>query len=612
MKYFYSTLIFLSFSILSQAQRFDWATSGGYQGVANSFNGAVDIAVDPDGNIYTMDYGNGMQLCQGQTFSQFDSYTAFIYKFNAEGELLLVNRIGAEGGDFYPYNIECDDQGNIYILGQPNGVTEININENIVAAAGNTNQLIKINSEGIFQWKINTGYAGNGQGRMLQYNNGFIYYQSGHLTISKISTEGVIDPNTLQAIYYNSPVASNGPLFKGSGVFSNGDLLFAAYSYGDVAYTEGDTLFHIDNPALTAPFLFVRCDAEMNIVWAKYMSNGRNPDKYVIPVAIDANDDIYACVQVNSSMTVGADVIDNSENIFTGIGSIIKLNENGEGVWGRPIEATEQAYGWCIEPASDGSGIFVGGGYYSDADFDGILLNSTFSPYPFIAKMNTEGQYSAAFSYLDDPAQTDALCLKSTANGRYVVGGKLPNPTVTVFSCTEIDEAKGFYLGVFSEQPDSVPDPSIIVTGNVLTATPAFEGGIQWYLNGEPIENANEQTLQITESGNYSVTYEYLTGCIGSEASEVVLASYTGVDALTSSDYKLFPNPGNGLVQWQNESTKEVTSIAIFNILGEHVLTVTRPAKNTTLDLRDVPSGQYLVRVTTSDHLQSYLHYVKL
>jgi hypothetical protein len=320
-----SVLIFLT--ILSSqlfAQRFDWATTGGAVGTANGFGGALDIARDPQGNIYILDYANHNLQCQGDTLQTITNSTAYICKFNAQGSLLFMNRVGALGGSFTPFSIETDDAGSLYLLGQPDGVGFIVVNEDTIPAAAFTNQLIKLDSNGNFVWKQNTGVSTNGGGCMLQYSNGYIYYQSGNLKVSKIDTAGVVGAN-LSASYYTSPTSSAGLLFKGSSVYPNGDLLFAAYSRGTVAYST-DTLFHIGNPFLTAPFLFLRCDTNMNLIWAKYASNGRDPDNNFIPVAIDNNSNMYAAVQVNLEMIIGSDTIQSTD--FTGLGTIIKLDGN--------------------------------------------------------------------------------------------------------------------------------------------------------------------------------------------------------------------------------------------------------------------------------------------
>lgn len=582
-------------TILSPAfgQRFDWATSGGYVGIVNSYNGAIDIAKDPQGNVYTMDFGNGQQQCQGDTIDNLSSYTTFIYKFNPQGVLQYIKRIGALGGDFYGYNMEADDAGNLYVLGQPTGVTSIIINDDTVAAAGNTNQLIKLDSNGNFVWKINTGAATNGQGCMLQYNQGYLYYQSGDLKISKIDTSGSIVDN-LTASYYSSPTAITGIRFKGSGVFSNGDLLFAGVSYGKVAYGT-DTLVNTGNPFLTIPVLLIRCDADMNVVWARYASNVRNPDKNFIPVALDNNDAVYVGVQVNYEMVIGTDTIGAQGTNFTGEGGVIKIDANGNDVWARALQSTNTCYAWCMSKTSDNSGIMLGGGYRGVATLGSFTLPLAPNGLPFIAKIDSDGNFTKMFGYLQAPSQTDALCLLANGDGRYYVGGKLFSLSVPVFSCTPIAPADGFYLGAFTEQPDSVPTPTIFANGALLTATPPFEGTIQWYLNGTALNGEDGQTLTATENGNYSVSYSYTTGCIGSDTSAVLFVSVSSIDDSEFNPLQIFPNPAQNFVTINNIPKGSV--LKIINMAGKMVYSSAIVNTQDIISISDIANGIYILQI---------------
>jgi hypothetical protein len=582
------------------AQRFDWATSGGYSGIANSFLGAVDIAIDPDGNVYTMDSGNGQQICQGLTAEPYASTTTFIYKFNPEGELQFISRVGAPNGAFNPFNIETDEEGNLYLLGQPNGVTSITINDETVAAVGNTNQLIKMDSNGNLLWKHETGFASNGEGCMLQYHNGFIFYQSDNLTVTKMNADGEVD-GQLSATYYSSPTASSGIIFKGSEVFSNGDLMFAAYSRGIIAYGE-DTLTNTGNPFLTAPILMIRCTENMELTWARYLSNARDPDQNFIPVAIDSDDNVYASVQVNSEMTIGDDTI-TGEVSGIGSGTIVKIDENGGDVWAKLIDDTGKAMGWCIAASSDDTGIFVGGGYTTEIQIGSFPLPSAPNVLPFMAKFDGEGNFTNAFNYLSAPSGSGANCLEPIGNGHYMVGGKLPNDTSTpVFSCTPIDAAKGFYLGSFSEQPDQAPIPIITVNGNVITVSPVFNGTIEWYLNGELIPEEISQTLVATVDGNYSVTYSYDTGCVSEQASEVLFVTVTDVSQIDGKPvFNCYPNPAREFVNVTSSST---LPLYLCDATGKVVLQQTlHVAIPNTLNLSHLKSGVYILKQGSTAHL---------
>jgi hypothetical protein len=108
------TITLLLASVFAQAQRFDWVTSAGFSGVANGYQGAISIARDSQGNIYTLDGANGQQQCQGITADPYPGgNSTFLYKFNSLGVLLYIKPIGQ---NFLPLNIQVGENDNLYLL----------------------------------------------------------------------------------------------------------------------------------------------------------------------------------------------------------------------------------------------------------------------------------------------------------------------------------------------------------------------------------------------------------------------------------------------------------------------------------------------------------------
>ncbi len=333
--------------------------------------------------------------------------------------------------------------------------------------------------------------------------------------------------------------------------------------------------------------------------WARYLSNARDPDQNFIPVAIDQNDNAYAAVQVNQEMIIGNDTISNPNGNFTGEGAIVKVNSSGGDVWAKALVSSNAAYAWCMQRATDNTGVFIGGGYTGNAVFGPITLTNGTNGRPFIAKFDSNGNFTNAFSYLQAPTGTDAKCLSADGNGNYFVGGKLPNSTVPVFSCTPIAGNTGFYLGSFREQPDSVPTPTIIVNGALLTATPPFTGDIQWQLNGTPIPGANGQTYTATQNGNYSVIYEYNTGCVGSDTSVVEFITVSSIQDDQNITFSAHPNPFTTKLIIDS-GVEFIQSYTVYTSEGRVVKFMANThANRIVFDSEKWSAGVYFVRVTT-------------
>jgi len=591
-------LLFTAMCTQSYAQLFDWVSTGGYVGVANSYHGTVDIARDSQGNLYTMDIGNAPQQCQNQTAAAFDnSQCTFLYKFNSAGVLIYMKPIGY----ITPLNLEVDDDDNLYFLGANGDNNVIKINDLVVPAVVNRNYVFKLSPTGELVWAVPAPLSfGNWPASsMMEYANGYLYFQTGAVSIGKLSTEGDIS-ETLTADAYTSITSSTGLCFNGSGTFSNGDLLFAALSRGTVTY--GDTvLAPAGNTFLTMPLLFMRCTPNLEIVWVGYFDGYRDPDMDFIPVAI-ANDDVYATVQVNSQATAGPDTIINPPGT-TSTNGIIKIDGAGNGVWLKPVGGT--VHPWDIIKVADGSGLYITGQLSTGAStgqFGEVLLDAGANRC-FVAKIDYSGNFTNAFAFGGDDVYR-AQRLASDNDGTYFAGGRIDTGSgsgTAVFSCQEPDSNNGFYLGKFIAAPDTAPQPVIEVVGNQLVALPEFSGAIQWFLDGVALDGENDEVINVTESGTYSVTYTMLTGCMNTatSAGEFVLS----VNGSEKQDIRvrLYPNPSNGQVTLSFAQFPGTASLTITDANGRTVSRQSIGANNDAVNLSKLSAGVYFFYIESNE-----------
>jgi hypothetical protein len=324
------TLLLVLFSAVMQAQRFDWVSSAGYAGVANGYNGAIAIARDSQGNLYTLDAANATQQCQGVTANPLGGTSIFLYKFNSEGEIIYIKPIGT---NFKPLNVIVGDNDNVYVLGSLMGTGEIQINGQTIIDTDNRNYIFKLNPAGDLIWraKNNVSFGNFTETSMLLFANNHIYFQSSGLSISKLNTDGQYVA-TLTATAFTSSTSATAVFFRAAGVLSNGDLVFSAISRGTITY-DSTVLAPSYNSFLHAAILTLRTTENLGFVWATYTNGLRDPDLGVIPMAVGNDDGIYLGLQISGTVTAGSDIIVSEDTSGTTIGGILKMDANGNKIW---------------------------------------------------------------------------------------------------------------------------------------------------------------------------------------------------------------------------------------------------------------------------------------
>lgn len=588
------TIIILLASVVAQAQRFDWVTSAGYAGVANSYYGAVAIARDSQGNIYTLDGANGQQQCQGETAEPYvGGITTFLYKFNASGELQYIKPIGV---NFYPLNIQVGENDNLYLLGALWGGTTLIVDGVTINGIANRNYILKFDPSGSLLWNVpnNVSFGGYSEACMLQYHNNHIYFQTSNLSVSKLDVTGQY-VSTLTADAFVPSTAINGIHFKGSGVFSNGDMLFTAVSRGTITY--GSTTL---NPVLetgSVPLLMLRTNDNLGFQLATYVNGVGNPAEKFIPVTIGNDDGIYLGVEVNSTLIAGTDTIVNpgpgSTNYTDGI---LKLDETGTPIWLKSV--TTNAHAWSVLNNPDGSGVFCGGEFIGVLTLGNFTINDT-NGRSFITKIDYDGTFKNAFAFVSGIEMGSKVKSLATDNeGVFFVGGKLNNGTIPTFSCTPRDPNRGLYLGKFTDEPDVAPPPVISIAGSELAASPSFDGNIQWFLNGDSIPGAISQSYTVAVNGNYSVSYSYIPAC--TSFSEEINFSSVDVQDNALPSFSLYPNPFRNEVVIEPGDASGPALISVFDMSGRSLFIEEFEAGSKILDLSFLREGLYIVQLRDS------------
>ncbi|TVZ47371.1 T9SS type A sorting domain-containing protein [Olleya sp. Hel_I_94] len=140
---------------------------------------------------------------------------------------------------------------------------------------------------------------------------------------------------------------------------------------------------------------------------------------------------------------------------------------------------------------------------------------------------------------------------------------------------------------------DSNPMP--IITGSAIGTFSSTPGLVINAATGE-INTAASTT------GNYTVTYQ-IDACnnYSSTFNLDITDSTLSVMDIENINFKLYPNPTDGLVSFI--SNIQVTNFKVYNILGQQVIDKNPNSKEATLDLSQIKSGSYFIKIYSFDKL---------
>ena len=154
---------------------------------------------------------------------------------------------------------------------------------------------------------------------------------------------------------------------------------------------------------------------------------------------------------------------------------------------------------------------------------------------------------------------------------------------------------------LFKKYVDVSNFPHITQAIGVLNSTGT--GDHEWYLDGQPILSATQNSYAFTQNGDYSVKITDAIGCTG--MSSVFSVINVGINSIrNNSEISVYPNPSKGLYYFKGFSDlNKSAKVEVKNSIGQTVVVETGFKLEETLNLINSLPGIYYIRIT--DNLKS-------
>ena len=146
------------------------------------------------------------------------------------------------------------------------------------------------------------------------------------------------------------------------------------------------------------------------------------------------------------------------------------------------------------------------------------------------------------------------------------------------------------------------PAPAVpVITNSNCNLSVSFIAGATytWFLDGVEIAGVSDNTISVTEDGNYSVTIETAEGCTATSASTSVDCQDIAIQNINTPEIFIYPNPGNGNFTIQLDGISGEINVVITDITGQLIATQTKKlsaANNTIAVELNVAAGIYFVK----------------
>ena len=503
-------------------------------------------ATDGSGNVYVTGYFLSGNITFGSfTLNSLGGNDVFVVKYNASGIVLWAKSFGGGGGgDDESFSITADISGNTYITGYFKDSSITFGSFTLINSGLQDVFIVKLNSSGVVQW-------------------------------AKSAT---------------NCFASYGQSIK---IDASGNILVTGVFFG-TAINFGSTTINSTNSNSTDIFI-VKYNSAGSVVWLRDAGgiDVETPNN----ITADATGNFYITGYFQGPSTKFGSITLNNSNNGTFDIFIVKYNTSGTALWAKSAGGNKNEEGKGL--VTDANGYVYLTGYFESTTilFGSITLNNIdntgMSEDIFITKYDASG--NVVWSKREGGTDSDiGYGIVVDANSDIYVTGFFANSNI-IFGNDTL-----YYLGiadVFLVKYDS--------SGNIIWAESA--GGIS--------EDISFSISIDLNSNLYLTGYFWGAACTfgnttlnNSGVQDVFLAKHSSLSGINEFNLEeiisVYPNPSTGIFTLQ--STKEITAIEIYNVLGENIspLSLRRGVGGEVeINLSEAAKGIYFIKIITPSPL---------
>ena len=527
---------------------------------------SIAIATDPAGNAYVTGQYTGSLLTFGAVTLHNDSLFImnFIAKLSPGGTVLWAHNISGNAGSArFIGGVGVDGANNVYVAGSFNrhtttiGATTL-INTSTVADSDDV-FIVKYDSSGNVLWAKSFGGHGNDYAKCMSVTNAGNLYIDG---------------------WFTSPTMVVG----------------------------SDTL--TDSLAPAEGTFISKFDSSGHPVWAKAISTHLK----VYDLKTDAAENNYRTGDLDAPVVLGTDTL-------AGPGAfILKYDSSGNLIWANSAISTGafNASGSGIAVDTCGNS-WIAGEPRGILNFNGHLVDTpAISTDPmFIAAYDHCGKYIVGSGLQLTSGGDDAMGIALDNMGNLYVGGDYEH-TSLIFGLDTLPNTGPFgeFLLIAKYHYGPMPCSHAVChctdTGSA-TFTKTSEGftryfnytgstavdSLRWFFGDGSTSNTSSPIHNYTDIGLFHACLVIYTPCRSDTTCDTVLVPERVANIPNSHSIALYPNPAT--TSLTITSTDKITTVSISNLLGQIVYTHAYNSEKVHVDVADLPSGVYFVKVNGSE-----------
>lgn len=295
-----------------------------------------------------------------------------------------------------------------------------------------------------------------------------------------------------------------------------------------------------------------------------------------------------------------------AEQTFCGQGVVASLDAEGDNVMWYATETGGQALEGDVALTN-------GMMYYASQSVDGCesMMRTPVTVTIITVIADTMEDVSACFEYTLPELTNGAYYTEQGGTGDMLAAGTVitESTTLYIYAATgDCNDETSFDVAISATPAPEAQSPQVVTAATTVATIEdiviAAQGDVTWYASEEDFMNgiALEAGTAIEEGATYYAA-QTIDGCTSQDVVAVTISEILGGKSFDARAFSYYPNPVKDVLTLQYSS--EITSVTVYNLLGQVVLTKQPNATTAQLDMAPLSEGTYMVTVTAGDAVQT-------
>jgi PKD repeat protein len=627
------TFYFLLFTFYGKAQQtWQWGKSGGSSSTSTNTNRerVRDIATDKWGNSYFLAtaYQAGMHV-DGNSLTGFGSSDIIMSSFDCEGNYRWGKVLGtsSNGNDFH--HIETDTLGGVYITGYMFITNMYTANIDIDTTVANTNKsmfLIKYDTGGAYNWL-----------RMPQADtvSVFSYSSTGPLELDVDGGGNIYWLCQLPpGAYANGAYVVNTPgaymlRYDSQGIFQSAfpiDMQATGTAFGNIRMKRD----HASGRLYLSGYLPTSGNMTIggNLVTHEMYAAGFNNQgqhlwteegsvigysRFLARPDVDDSGYVYmAGISTHGDNFAGHNVVNTISTANNPVPFIVKLDSNGNLMWGRNASANSDTYCEALILCNNAT-IAIAGEYAGTYQWPGWSgPNPNHIPNQNVDVFVTRFDCHTGTVLNNDTlgsnfgVSDEATAIASDHEGNVIVGGQFEGDLYagTADTLYNMGGETDFFIAKYGYPCGcTVPTADLNYTLSGWNGSFTYTGtgqhdSLRWYFGDGGSSTQTNPNHSYTANGSYTVCVTAYNACDSNQYCETIQVS-VGVNTLAGIDnITVYPNPAKELLQLKG--LIEATQYRLLSVTGTVMQQGRLEPNNNGISTKDLAPGMYLLELSNT------------